>query len=115
MDHLLHNNDGKESLECSNCSRVISPGDQYAQINDSILCFGCFDWAFPKCEFCGKRVSEDDMLSWGDCNCCSDCYEGFNPSFNTEENEKETTNAYKVMSKKYIGKNPKPIVVILLN
>ena len=46
---------------------------------------------------------------WGDCHCCPDCYEGFNPPFNSEENERETTEAYEAMLNKYIGKKSETI------
>lgn len=110
MDELLRKNTGEETLECSNCSDKIKPGDEYALLEDgTVLCTGCFDFAYPECEFCGKRIPEDDMKYWGDCLCCPDCYEGFCPSFDPEENEKETTEAYEAMLKKYIGKKSRSI------
>lgn len=103
--NMIRKNTGKEMLECSNCFDDIKPGKNYAVVeDDSILCMECFDFAYPKCEFCGERVSEDDMKYWGDCYCCPDCYEKFCPSFDPDENEKETTDAYKAMLKRYIGK-----------
>ena len=97
-------------LECSNCGRNIKPGDEYYEPEeDSVLCPGCYDFAFPKCEFCGTRVPEDDMEYWGDCYCCPECYEDFNPSFDPEENEEETTESYEAMLKRYIGRKSKSI------
>ena len=99
-----------EILECENCGADIETGDEYIELEDgSILCLECFDSAYPKCEFCGKRVFEDDMKYWGDCYCCPKCYEGFNPSFDPEENINETTEAYEAMLKKYIGRKSKSI------
>lgn len=110
MDYHLIEYKGKVTLECSNCLTRIYPGDQYfMEDTGTIICSGCFDHAFPKCEFCGKRVPGDDMLFWGDCYCCPDCYEDFNPSFDPEENERETTQAYEAMLKKYIGQKSKTI------
>ena len=89
-DYLKVNN-GNANLECTNCGEDIEPGDEYFEQEDgSVLCPGCFDFAYPKCEFCGKRVSEDDIMFWGDCHCCPECYEGFNPTFDSEENERDT-------------------------
>lgn len=99
-----------EVLECSNCGRNIKPGDEYYEPEEgSVLCPGCYDGAFPKCEFCGERVPEDDMEYWGDCYCCPECYEEFNPSFDPEVNEEETTEAYEAMLKKYIGRKSETI------
>lgn len=110
MDDLLRINTSQETLECSNCSDDIEPGDEYAVEEDgSILCVGCFDMAYPECEFCGKRVFEDDMKFWGDCYCCPECYEEFNPSFDAEENKRETTEAYEAMLKRYIGRKARLI------
>lgn len=109
MDAMIKKNTGN-NLVCSNCSDDIKPGDEYAvQEDGSLLCFDCYDFAYPKCEFCKKRVAEDDMKYWGDCYCCPECYEGFNPSFDPDENEKETTEAYEAMLKRYIGKKSSSI------
>ncbi len=108
-DHIWVNTEN-ENLECANCGEIIEPGDEYFEQEDgSVLCPGCFDFAYPKCEFCGERVSEDDIKYWGDCYCCPECYEGFNPTFDSEENERETTEAYEAMLKKYIGRKSETI------
>lgn len=105
MEYKICKNETDQALECSNCGDDIKPDEEYALLEDgTILCLGCYDSAFPECVFCGKRVSELDMEYWGDCLCCPECYEGFNPSFDPEENEQETTEAYEAMLKKYIGR-----------
>lgn len=110
MEKNIWINTENEVLECANCGEDIEPGDEYVEMGDgSVLCPGCFDFAYPECEFCGKRVSEDDMLFWGDCHCCPECYEGFNPSFDPDENERETTEAYEAMLKRYIGRKSKTV------
>ncbi len=110
MEDLIRTNIGKETLECSNCFDEIEPGEEYALLEDeTVLCLSCFDSAFPRCEFCDKRVPEDDMKYWGDCYCCPECYEGFCPSFDADENEKETTEAYEAMLKRYIGRKSRSI------
>lgn len=110
MDEMIRVNDSEETFECSNCSEEIEPGDEYAVTEEGkILCLGCFDFAYPECEFCKKRVPEDDMKYWGDCYCCPECYEEFNPSFYPKENEAETTEAYEAMLKRYIGKKASTI------
>lgn len=110
MNDLIRVNTGKEILECSNCSDDIEHGDEYALFEDkTVLCLGCYDFAFPKCEFCGKRAPEDEMKYWGDCHCCPECYEDFCPSFDSDENKEETTEAYEAMLKRYIGRKSRSI------
>ena len=105
MDEMLRKNDGKEKLECDNCYAGINIGEEFAKLEDgTIRCRRCFDHLFPICEFCGKRMAEDEVDYWGDCICCPECYEGFYPTFSQEENEVETNEAYQAMMKRYIGK-----------
>lgn len=108
MEKNIQLNTDNRKLECANCGRNIALGKEYVELADgSVLCYRCFDFAFPECEFCGKRVSTDDMKYWGDCYCCPECYEEFNPSFEPNVNEMETTEAYKAMLRKYIGRKTK--------
>ena len=100
---LLKNTE--DAKECSNCREIIETDEEYAiQEDETILCYRCYSHQYPKCEFCGERIPEDDMKFWGDCYCCPECYEGFNPSFDEEKNEKETTEAYEAMLKRYMGR-----------
>ena len=109
INEMIHTNQEEKPLQCENCFGTIKTGEEYALLEDgTIRCMGCFDHLYPKCEFCGKRVPEDEMEWWGDCRCCLDCYEEFNPSFNQEENEAETNDAYQDMLSRYIGRKYHP-------
>ena len=110
INEMIHINQEENPLKCGNCYRMIKIGDEYALLEDGTnRCMGCFDHLYPKCVFCGKRVPEDEMGWWGDCRCCPECYEDFNPSFNQEENEAKTNEAYQDMLSRYIGRKSRTV------
>ena len=92
-------------LECSNCGELIEEGDEYEELEDgTILCEPCYEELYSECVICGEMKLADDMQPWGDYPICPECLEEICPTFVRAENEKETTEAYESMKKRYIGR-----------
>ena len=72
--------------------------------DDTLVCEECYDNGVEKCEICEGFFPEDEMTNWGEACICPNCLEERCPSFDPEEVEKETQEAYDAFCKKYIGK-----------
>ena len=94
-----------EEKRCDCCGEIIDEDDEYEVLEDgTTLCSSCFENEYEECAMCGEIRHVDDMSWWGDCRICSDCLEEQCPSFDGEENEKETAQAYEAMKAKYLGR-----------
>ena len=91
---------------CDCCGEIINEEEsEFYELEDGrIICETCFDYHFGKCEMCGKITEQDDLTFWGDIRICSDCLEDECPSFDEEEQEEETREAYEAMLKRYVGR-----------
>ena len=69
------------------------------------------DGDYARCEICEARVPEDELTWWGDCRICPDCLDERVPSFDEEENEAETTEAYEEMLERVLGLQTKHLRV----
>ena len=95
----------EEERRCDNCGEIIGEDDDFLELDDgTILCEECRE-EYDECVMCGKICKIDDMFPWGDeCRICESCLEEQCPSFDSEENEKETARAYEAMKARYLGR-----------
>jgi len=99
-------NEIDEISVCANCGAVLEEDDeQYTLEDGSVVCEDCYDEMFAACDLCGERVPVEELSYWGDCRICEACMEEQNPSFDEEENEEETAEAYEAMRQRWIGKH----------
>ena len=95
-------------LKCADCGELIEEDNDYEELEDgTILCETCYEERYAdcvECVICGEMKPADDMEPWGEYYICPDCLEEKCPTFNEIENEKETTEAYESMKKRYIGR-----------
>lgn len=95
-----------ENRICDCCGEEINEEEEdfYELEDGTILCSSCYENEYDECAMCGEIVRIDDMFPWGDCRICPECMEEQCPSFDQEENEAETTQAYENMKAKYVGR-----------
>ncbi len=89
--------------KCVNCEGLF-PKEELTEEDGEYYCEYCHGELFDECYMCGKIFPAEDMQYWGDVLICPECMEEQCPSFDEEENEKETTEAYEAMLKKYVGR-----------
>ena len=94
-----------DELKCSMCGEKIEEDEeQYTLEDGTIICESCFDDDYFICALCERIVPIDDMKLWGDCFICPDCLEDECPSFDEDENEENTTEAYERTRGRLLGK-----------
>ena len=98
-EQVLHEND----QECVNCGEIIADGEG-EMFRGEWYCDGCYDELTATCDICGKTVLAEELRFWGDNQICKDCMEERAPSFDKDENFKETEPAYLAMKQRYVGK-----------
>ncbi len=95
----------EEVRTCSSCGEEIEEDDDFETLDDgSIVCKYCYEDMYQPCDFCGEMTLVDDLQYWGDSRICPDCMQDEAPDFDEAENEEKTTEAYKKMREKYIGR-----------
>lgn len=93
----------KGILVCSCCGEPVEENSAYT-VSNRIFCEDCYEEMTFECEMCGERFLDEDRELWGDMSICPDCLEEFVPSFDEEENDEETAEAYEEMRETYIGR-----------
>ena len=96
-----------EERICSKCGEPIDEDDEDAvELEDgSWVCSCCFDEYYFTCDICGEIAPVEDSAYWGDARICPDCLAERCPSFDEEENLRETTEAYEACRARYLGRN----------
>ena len=89
--------------KCENCEGLFQE-DELTEEDGKYYCEYCHNELFGECYMCGRTVPEDDLQFWGDVRICPECMEEQCPSFDEDENEEETTEAYEAMLKRYVGR-----------
>ncbi|MGN1021196.1 MAG: hypothetical protein ACI4O7_12585 [Aristaeellaceae bacterium] len=95
-----------EERFCCECEAPIEEDDEDAvQLEDgSWVCSCCFDEYYITCEICDAVVPVDDSAWWGDARICAACLEERCPSFDAQENLRETAAAYEAFKTRYLGR-----------
>lgn len=89
--------------KCENCGGLFQE-DELTEEDEKYYCEYCHNELFDECYMCGKMTLRDDLQFWGDVRICPDCMEEQCPSFDENENEEETTEAYEAMLSRYVGR-----------
>lgn len=88
--------------ECVNCGEIIADGEGEL-FRGEWYCDDCYNELTATCDICGKTVLAEELRFWGDNQICQDCMEERAPSFDKDQNFKETEPAYLAMKQRYIG------------
>ena len=99
----MKNDAGRKAI-CAECGEEIEEGADTYETDNGIICESCFNDKYFICDLCDKVTPIDDMKYWGDCRICPECLEEECPSFDQDENDKETDEAYKEALEEYIGR-----------
>ncbi len=107
-DSIVCNSCFEESCkQCCVCEKYYLE-DNMMTLDDeeeTLVCEECYDEEVEECAMCGSHFLSDDMTYWGDARICPDCLEEQCPSFDENEVEESTKEAYNDFCKKYIGKH----------
>ncbi len=91
-----------KTLTCTCCGTPIEKSSAY-DVSGKYYCEDCYETETFECESCGERFPIEEQKFWGDMRICSECLEDFVPSFDQDENDEETEEAYESLRDTYIG------------
>ena len=96
-----------EERICCECGEPIDEDDEDAvQLEDgSWVCSCCLDEYYITCDICGEIAPVEGSAYWGDAQICADCLAERCPSFDEQENLRETAEAYEAFKARYLGRN----------
>lgn len=93
----------ENTRECTNCGECF-PEEEGILFRGEWYCEYCYEELTAPCDICGNIVLAEELCSWGDNRICPDCMEERVPSFDKEQNAKETEPAYLALKQRYVGK-----------
>ena len=95
--------DAERKAICAECGDEIEEDSDSYETDNGVICESCFNDKYFICDLCDKVTPLDDMKYWGDNRICSECLEDECPSYDQEENDEETDEAYKKALEEYVG------------